>query len=248
MNQNPPPFPHPFHYGSADPSRTPAAGVSYSAVSRAAHPSQVPRTSHPPESPNLYVSSRAHPQRRSPVPPPAFPLAPPFSNAVPVTPQAPVTHSRIPPSPTWHYPAIPSQNMDPRAAPPIDPSLINRAHSTSSSYAPRTTGNGIRNHRDDNYNDQQQYTRDDESRDKGPVSLPFAAGRMRQAPPPTVGSCRLRRCQAPAPRSELERWGGFCSDQHMREAINAGNASLCPTCRRRACRVGSRFCSEACRR
>jgi hypothetical protein len=44
MNQNAPPFPHPFHYhGSADPSRTPAAGVSYSAVGLAAlpiHPSQ----------------------------------------------------------------------------------------------------------------------------------------------------------------------------------------------------------------
>ncbi|KAH9959131.1 hypothetical protein BGW80DRAFT_120439 [Lactifluus volemus] len=59
---------------------------------------------------------------------------------------------------------------------------------------------------------------------------------------------QCRYCQNSTPGDVAARLNGFCSDQHMWDAINSGMAGLCPTCRRRACRPGYGFCSGTCGR
>ncbi|KAH9970059.1 hypothetical protein BJV74DRAFT_867538 [Russula compacta] len=56
--------------------------------------------------------------------------------------------------------------------------------------------------------------------------------------------CRF--CQRSTPTDVAQRLNGFCSDQHMWDAIRAGRARLCSTCRQRACRDDFIFCCLAC--
>ncbi|KAI0250843.1 hypothetical protein BJV78DRAFT_522761 [Lactifluus subvellereus] len=258
MNSRPPPFPQPFAVPvSAYPAPSPMGmgNAPYYAA-----PNPVTHTVHPPSMPSPGVPPFPQPPVRSPAyphgsagHPPAFPI--PFSPAA----QAPMPPVRTPHT-IQRTATIPMPSLGRTADPNMQSVHTPRSLSLpGTSEAAQFFAEDWR-HQDDwaggTFEQHSSVLRYPEEFGTYPGTQANPLFGQPQpsrhtaphptAPQPATERCRL--CQSPIQRDVAEHLNGFCSDQHMWGAINASTAILCPTCRRRACRPGRRFCSDTCGR
>ncbi|KAH9970064.1 hypothetical protein BJV74DRAFT_867569 [Russula compacta] len=232
MSPNPPPqIPQPFD-GSPGHVRTTSGNVSDSYGSPGIHHSQeagpsasVSLSPHPSNQP--WPRPHSYPQMHSPTDPTGSSHPQPVSMSQRA--QVPVNHLVSSPQ---QMATIPGQAMDSPSAWPTTGTVI-----TDNPY-----DDGI-SREEDSFS-----PRNGSTRAKGEITLPWLGNaRSTRRPQQTTQPTEIcRHCQRPASTDAAQRLNGFCSDLHMWDAIRAGRARLCSTCRQRACRDGFMVCCLAC--